>query len=84
VYATIYDEAIGKGRLEGDREGKREGERKGECQMLLRLLDKRGIMLTEDQRSRLLACTDEAQFQAWFDRALTADHADALFDGASR
>ena len=80
MYATIYDEAIGKGRIEGERKGKLEGER----QMLLRLVDKRGLALTETQRERLLACTDEAQLQAWFDRALTADDVDAIFDGARR
>jgi len=76
MYATIYDEAIGK----GERKGKLEGER----QMLLRLLDKRGLTLNETQRERLLACTDEAQLQAWFDRALMADHVDAIFDATRR
>lgn len=67
VYATIYDEAIDKGKLAG------------ELQMLLRLLDKRGLSLTEAQRDRVLACNDEGQLQEWFDRALTADHASELF-----
>jgi len=52
--------------------------------MLLRLLDNRDLALTETQRERLLACTDEAQLQPWFDQALTADHVDAIFDGAHR
>lgn len=71
VYATIYDEAIDKGKLAG------------ELQMLLRLLDKRGLSLTESQRERVLACTDEGQLQEWFDRALTAGDAREIF-GAAR
>lgn len=67
VYATIYDEAIDKGKLAG------------ELQMLLRLLDKRGLSLTEAQRERVLACTDEGQLQEWFDRALTAGDVGEIF-----
>ena len=48
--------------------------------MLLRLLDKRGLVLTDPLRERVLACTDEAQLQEWFDRALTAGQVDEIFE----
>jgi hypothetical protein len=36
------------------------------------LLERRGIALTDDGRSRIAACTDVATLGRWFDRALDA------------
>jgi hypothetical protein len=49
-----------------------EGEARGEAKSLLRLLDARHLSLSEDQRQRVTSCTDSAQLDVWFDRAITA------------
>jgi len=47
---------------------------------LAQLLSKRGLVLGDELRVRLERCTDEAQIQRWFDRALTATTMVAVFD----
>jgi hypothetical protein len=58
---------------------KAEGEAKGEAKAILKLLAKRGISMTEAHRERIMACTDLATLDSWFDRALTATAIDELF-----
>jgi Uma2 family endonuclease len=60
---AVYD----KGRTEGARAS------------LVRVLTKRGLMLTDDQRERVTACDDLATLEAWLDRALDATHTDDVF-----
>ena len=61
-------------------EGREEGREEESVKKLLRVLDKRGIPTTEEQRARLEACTDLDQLDVWFDRALTATSAAEVFD----
>jgi hypothetical protein len=63
------------GRAEGEAKGKTEGEAKA----ILRVLDKRGVTLTAEQRDRVLGCTDIATLEGWLDRALVATAAGELF-----
>lgn len=44
----------------------------GKAEDLVKLLDARGLTLTDEQRQRVGASTDPAQLNRWFDRALTA------------
>ncbi len=64
MYLSVYDEMKAEGWAEGKIEGKIEN--------LFKLLAHRGLGLDEPLRDRVLACTDEAQLERWFDRALTA------------
>jgi hypothetical protein len=57
-----------------------EGRAEGIIEKLLRVLDKRGVGLTEEQRVRVESCTDLDLLDAWFDRALTAATAGEVFD----
>ncbi|MFV8755364.1 hypothetical protein ACNOYE_32845 [Nannocystaceae bacterium ST9] len=59
--------------------GLAEGIATGELRSLLRVLERRGIALTTEQRATLVACTEEAQLVHWLDRALEVDTAEALF-----
>jgi hypothetical protein len=59
--------------------GRAEGKAEGEAKAILRVLDKRGVALTAEQRDRVLACTDIATLEGWLDRALLATAADELF-----
>jgi hypothetical protein len=60
-------------------EGIAEGEARGEAKVVLRLLDVRGVALTQEQRDQVTACTDAVQLDRWLDRVITASTAAELF-----
>jgi len=60
-------------------QGMAEGEAKGEAKALLRLLAARGLAPSEAQRNQVTSCTDAAQLDLWFDRAVTAGTAAEVF-----
>ncbi|WP_438008113.1 hypothetical protein WME89_04990 [Sorangium sp. So ce321] len=64
TFPPFVQELIDRGKLEGIREGKRD--------TLLRLLARAGIVLAEDERARLQACTDIATLDRWIDNVLGA------------
>ncbi|WP_437286255.1 hypothetical protein [Sorangium sp. So ce406] len=64
-----------KGMREGELKGMREGELKGKRDTLLRLLARAGLVLTEDERARVQACTDIATLDRWIDNVLGAETA---------
>jgi hypothetical protein len=51
-------------------EGEAKGKAEGKAEALLRILAQRGLPVSEDQRRRILACTDLAALDGWLDRAL--------------
>ncbi|MFD4559319.1 hypothetical protein ACFWP5_34205 [Streptomyces sp. NPDC058469] len=65
--------------LEGQAEGKAEGKAAGEAALILRLLEKREILVSEDIRERITSCTDLDTLTLWFDRALTVTASEDLF-----
>ena len=71
MYLSVYDEMRAEGRADGKIEGKIEN--------LFKLLAHRNLGLDEPLRGRVLACTDEAQLERWFDRALTATNLGDVF-----
>jgi hypothetical protein len=60
-------------------DGKAEGKTEGKAEAVLKLLDRRGLAPSEDQRQTVASCTDMAQLDVWFDRAITAATADEVF-----
>ena len=59
--------------------GEARGEAKGEARALLTLLDARGLVVSEDERARVLSCQDAATLEIWIRRAATvATAAEAL------
>ncbi|MBX6748754.1 MAG: hypothetical protein IRY85_03645 [Micromonosporaceae bacterium] len=72
VFRDLEARSLAKGREEGRAEGLAEGEVKAGAKYLLRVLDRRAIPMTDDQRSRIMACTDPAILDRWLDRALDA------------
>jgi len=54
------------------REGREEGEIKGKRDALLRLIARVGVPFSDDDRARILACTDGATLDRWFDNAIVA------------
>lgn len=57
-----------------------EGNVEGRSAAVLRVLDKRGVAITDQQRARLAECTDLDQLDTWLDRAVTAACASEVFD----
>ncbi|MEU1671498.1 hypothetical protein ABZ752_05645 [Streptomyces roseifaciens] len=60
-------------------EGKAEGRVRGSAQMVLRVLDNRGILMPPATRERIMDCTQMLTLERWMDRALTASTIDELF-----
>ncbi|MFI6466578.1 hypothetical protein [Streptomyces sp. NPDC050528] len=60
-------------------EGQAEGQAAGEAALILRLLEKRGVLVSEGVRERVTSCTDLDTLTLWFDRALTVTAAEGLF-----
>ena len=56
-----------------------QGLAEGEAKAVLRLLDAHGVVLTDEQRQQVAACTDPVQLDRWFDRAITATSAAEVF-----
>jgi len=47
---------------------------------LLKVLDARGLQLSQSRREQIQACLDVERLDRWFDRALTAATAEEVFD----
>jgi predicted transposase/invertase (TIGR01784 family) len=64
--------ALAVARQEGVEEGHKSGVVEGKRDALLRLLARRGLVLTEDERATISACGDITTLDRWFDNALAA------------
>jgi hypothetical protein len=67
-----------RGRAEGKAEGKAEGEAKATAAALLKILTRRGLTPTAEQRRRILKCADLAMLERWLDRSLSVSSVDGL------
>jgi hypothetical protein len=63
------------GEHKGEIRGKIEGKLEAKRDAVLRLLMRAGVVLTDDERTRILACVDLATLDRWFDNALGAKSA---------
>lgn len=68
---------------DGESKGFRDGEIKGAFKELrdavLRLVQKRGLVLTEEQLARVRTCEDRTLLHLWLDRTMDAQSCDELF-----
>ena len=80
---SLKEEAKAEGRALGEAEGRALGEAEGralgEVEMLLLLAAKRGIVVDNQTRDRVLACTDAMTIGCWADRVLTGSTATEIF-----
>lgn len=60
-------------------EGKDEGKAAGEAKGVLRVLEVRGLPVSDDVRERITSCTDLARLDDWLDRAGTVTDVAELF-----
>jgi predicted transposase YdaD len=75
-----YKKAMAEGRREGKLEGKAEGKLEGKAEAVLTILQTRGLLPSDAQRERILACHDLDSIKAWIAKAVTTPSVDALFD----
>jgi hypothetical protein len=69
------------GKAEGKAERKAEGKAEGKAEDVLRVLAARRIAVTDEQKQRILRCTDPTVLERWLERAATLDSAaDVLAD----
>ncbi|WTW97084.1 hypothetical protein OG216_28645 [Streptomycetaceae bacterium NBC_01309] len=55
------------------------GEAKGRAADVVRVLERRGVAVSEADRQRVIECEDLDTLSAWFDRAFDVATADELF-----
>ncbi|MEV8456259.1 hypothetical protein AB0467_31465 [Streptomyces sp. NPDC052095] len=67
-------------RNEGREEGREEGIAKERSLGVLRMLDRRGVAVSDADRERIGSCRDLATLDLWVDRAFTVKTTDELFD----
>ncbi len=79
TFPPFVQKLIEGGRLEGKLEGRLEGELDKLREVLLRLLARAGIAVTEEERARILACDDTALLDRWVENVLGAKTADDVF-----
>lgn len=70
---TVFEEAYYDGEAKGKAAGKAEG--------VLRVLEVRGLAVSDDARTRVSDCTDLDRLDGWLDRAGTVQRAEELFEG---
>ncbi|WP_067544537.1 hypothetical protein [Nocardia crassostreae] len=68
-----------KARSEGLAEGLAEGRSEGLAQAVLHMLDRAGVAVSDDARSRINSCADPEQLLSWLDKAVSARTVDDLY-----
>ena len=71
-----------KGKAEGEAKGKAEGKAEGKAQSVLRVLERRRIAVSAEQRERILGCSDIDTLERWLDAAVVATRVEELFGSA--
>lgn len=72
---TVFEEAYYDGEAKGEAKGKAEG--------VLRVLEVRGIAVSDEVRERVVTCTDLGRLDEWLGRAVTVERVEDLFLGES-
>jgi predicted transposase YdaD len=90
IYVTLAESLINQGKLEGKTlgiaegktlgvaEGKALGVAEGKALAILRVLEKRGMHVTDEKKRCIVSCTDLATLDGWLDAAITATSIDEL------
>ena len=68
----VYERWERKVKAQGEIEGEIKGKIEGRAGALLAVLEGRGLVVTSSQSKQMLACTDDAQLDAWLRAAGTA------------
>uniref|UniRef100_A0AAU1HXD2 Transposase n=2 Tax=unclassified Streptomyces TaxID=2593676 RepID=A0AAU1HXD2_9ACTN len=79
LFEETYLEGKAEGKVEGRAEGKVEGRAEGKAEGVLRVLEGRGIAVSDEVRERIATCTDLPRVDAWLDRVGTVERVEDLF-----
>jgi predicted transposase YdaD len=79
-FKSYAEELIEQGIQRGLERGREEGLTRGRAEDVLRILTARGVHVDEAARQRILACTDVATLDRWFDRSLNATTLSEVMD----
>ncbi|MFE8605267.1 RpnC/YadD family protein [Archangium violaceum] len=74
------EEGRQEGRQEGLQTGRQEGLHEGEVIALLKVLEARGLLMDEQSRQRIAACSDLAQIERWLLKAVSVQSVQELFE----
>ena len=77
--ATAGELLIEEGARRGHSVGKAEGKVEGKGEDILTIFEARGLVVSADQRARILACADLPTLDRWLRAAVTCAQVDALF-----
>ncbi|GAA2290356.1 hypothetical protein OKJ48_34180 [Streptomyces kunmingensis] len=66
-------------RDEGRVQGRAQGRAQGEAKAVLRILEKRGVLVSDEARERIASCADLDTLDLWLDRSVTAVDVAELF-----
>ncbi|MHB9859697.1 hypothetical protein [Streptomyces sp. YIM S03343] len=72
---TVLERAFHDGEAQGEAKGKAEGKAEG----IIRVLEVRGLDVSDDVRERITSCTDLDRLADWLDRSVTVTEAQELF-----
>ncbi|MCX3060845.1 RpnC/YadD family protein [Streptomyces beihaiensis] len=78
-FGSVMEEAWIKVHSDGEEKGKAQGKAEGKAEDILRVLDVRGIEVSESVRDRVMDCADLELLATWFDRSLAVETAEELF-----
>ena len=74
-----YEQGRAEGKAQGRAEGEAQGRAAGEAAALLKILARRGLKVSAEQRQRILQCMDLAVLERWLDRSLSVGSVEELF-----
>ena len=78
--SIAYQDGLEAGRLEGSQEGRQEGRMSTLVELILAVLEVRGIEIDEDTRARIHDCDSLPTLQDWARRAREVKLARELFE----
>ncbi|MFJ2739546.1 hypothetical protein ACIO3O_07755 [Streptomyces sp. NPDC087440] len=81
---TFVEESYLAGQAEGQAEGQALGQAAGQAESILRLLEGRGVAVSVEVAERVRGCGEREVLTRWFDRAITAETAEAIFEADER
>jgi flagellar biosynthesis/type III secretory pathway protein FliH len=65
---------------QGREEGLQKGLQEGEMRALLEVLEARGLLVDEQARQRIVACTELEQLKRWLRKAVSVQSVQELFE----
>ena len=77
--ATVGEDLIERGRVKGEAKGEANGEAKGEAKAILAVLFARGLVVSDEDRTRVLGCTELPTLDRWLRAAVVCEESGALF-----